>query len=117
MKIKIIAAGIVLAAILAFYFFADPSMGLWPRCTFKTLTGYDCPGCGFQRALHALLHGHVSQAWHFNPFAFFAVPVAAYYIVVESCRKRWPRLYNISVNPWIISAILLATILFWILRN
>ena len=53
--------GLVVAALVVFgfiYFALDPSRSdLFPRCVFLSLTGYKCPGCGSQRAIHALLHG------------------------------------------------------------
>ena len=36
-------------------------------CPFKFLTGIDCPGCGFQRSLTALLHGDISDSFHLYP--------------------------------------------------
>ncbi len=112
-----LVAGTVLFLIGLFYYSADPSSGLMPRCTFKVITGYDCPGCGFQRALHALLHGHVAEAWHYNAFAFFAVPAALWFIVVEALRKRFPRLHAASVHPMILAATGVAIVAWWVGRN
>ena len=36
-------------------------------CPFKYLTGVDCPGCGFQRSLLALLQGDLSRSLHLYP--------------------------------------------------
>jgi len=36
-------------------------------CPFKALTGIDCPGCGFQRSLIALLQGDLSKSWSLYP--------------------------------------------------
>jgi len=36
-------------------------------CPFKVLTGYDCPGCGFQRSVIALLQGNLSESLHYYP--------------------------------------------------
>ncbi|WP_410478384.1 DUF2752 domain-containing protein [Pedobacter agri] len=36
-------------------------------CPFKALTGIDCPGCGFQRSLIALLQGNLANSWHYYP--------------------------------------------------
>lgn len=41
---------------------------------FHALTGWDCPACGGQRALHSLLHGRFGEALRFNPFLVVAVP-------------------------------------------
>ncbi len=38
-------------------------------CPFKKLTGIDCPGCGFQRAVLALLEGDLKESLHFYPAA------------------------------------------------
>lgn len=48
--------------------FVDPNQpgNLLPKCPFKLMTGLDCPGCGITRMIHALLHGDVVAAWHFN---------------------------------------------------
>lgn len=36
-------------------------------CPLKKLTGYDCPGCGFQRSVIALLKGHVHDSLSLYP--------------------------------------------------
>jgi len=36
-------------------------------CPFKYLTGYDCPGCGFQRSFLALLKGSFHESFHLYP--------------------------------------------------
>ena len=64
-------------AIMLFYGLNDPADHTpLPKCLLKTVTGYDCPGCGAQRALHALLHGRIADAWHFilPCFSLFRLP-------------------------------------------
>ncbi len=72
----LIACALVLVAVAAvvLYVFDPSEYVLMPKCPFKMLTGWDCPGCGFQRAMHALLHGHVAEAIRFNVFLVVAVP-------------------------------------------
>ena len=114
------AATIVLAVAAVactYYYFVDPAAGGAPSCLFHTLTGYDCPGCGSQRAIHALLHGRFASAWHFNPFIFFAAPAAAFYIVLDAGRTAWPRLHARATHPAILATILIALLLWWLLRN
>lgn len=84
---------------------------------FRLLTGWDCPGCGSQRALHALLHGRVADAWAFNPYVFFAVPAAVGFILVEAVRKTCPRLHRAVINEATIAAVLAATVAWWAFRN
>lgn len=52
-------------------------------CPFKKLTGWDCPGCGFQRSVVALLQGHINQSIHLYPAA---IPVLL--IVIFSIFKK-----------------------------
>ena len=117
--IAIWVAAIIAATLLIYYYYtADPAKSISaPKCVFKLLTGWDCPGCGSQRALHALLHGHIAQAWNFNPFIFFAVPVAIFYAIIETGRTRWPKLHAKAIHPAILIPIALAITAWWILRN
>lgn len=100
-----------------YYYTYDPSDGAGLECTFKLITGYDCPGCGSQRALHAFLHGDIHKAWSFNPMIFFAIPIAVYYLILETGRRHWPRLHATSVHPLIIIVLFIAVIAYWIGRN
>ncbi|PZP45819.1 MAG: DUF2752 domain-containing protein [Pseudopedobacter saltans] len=36
-------------------------------CPFKSLTGIDCPGCGMQRSVIALLRGHIGESLRMYP--------------------------------------------------
>ncbi|WP_316746488.1 DUF2752 domain-containing protein [Pedobacter gandavensis] len=36
-------------------------------CPIKYLTGLDCPGCGFQRAILALIHGQWQESFQLYP--------------------------------------------------
>jgi hypothetical protein len=68
-------AAVAAATVLAV---GDPNRGGFPVCPLHAATGLNCPGCGTQRALHALLHGHVGVALHDNAFAILALPVLVY---------------------------------------
>ena len=62
-----VVAAVVVGALLLFFF--DPrTAGFYPPCPSFLLTGWQCPGCGTTRALHALVHGDVAAALRFNPF-------------------------------------------------
>lgn len=82
----------------------------------KVLTGYDCPGCGAQRALHALLHGDISGAWGYNPALFFLVPLAVAYGAVELLGLRC-RLTDGLYKPWFLWLLTAGIVAWWILRN
>ena len=54
--VAIIAAGV-------FYYFVNPvESNIAPKCPMKFITGYQCPSCGAQRAIHACLHGRIAEA-------------------------------------------------------
>lgn len=50
-------------------------------CPFKTLTGIDCPGCGFQRSLLALFNGNWAESYHLYPPTIPLLIVLVYAIV------------------------------------
>lgn len=64
-----------------------------PKCLFHTITGMKCPGCGSQRAVHALLNGDIRAAWDYNALIVAGVIPAALYIYAEITRVRRPKLY------------------------
>lgn len=105
-------------AIIIYYALHDPADGgRAPRCVFKALTGFDCPGCGSQRALHALLNGRIAEAWRYNAMLFFLVPVSAVFGVAEYAPQRFPRLAALLLRPVTIALILALILGWWIIRN
>lgn len=89
-----------------------------PKCFMKGLTGYDCPSCGSQRALHAFLNGEFKRAILFNPFIFLALPylLALLYTALSSdrfarCIKPFVR-HRIAI--WSFLALYVA---WWVIRN
>lgn len=118
---KRLIAAIVLAItaiiIVTFYALIEPDSGLMPRCPFKMATGWDCPGCGSQRMIHALLHGDISQAWALNPFLFFAAPILLLILLSELLRSRFPRFHRLMTSTPLIASLLTASFLWTIIRN
>src|SRR5258708_25977788 len=62
------AAGVVAMAggSAAVTYFDPTTAGFFPVCPLYTLTGFACPGCGLTRGFHALFHGDIPTALHFN---------------------------------------------------
>lgn len=103
---------------LALYFLFDPSTSLWaPKCTFRLITGLDCPGCGAQRMLHALLHGDWQAAWSHNAFLLCILPVIGIFIAAALLRRRLPRFYAAVNSLPVILATAISIVLWGILRN
>ncbi len=81
------------------------------------LTGWDCPGCGAQRAVYALFHGQWSEAWGYNPFFLIITPIAFVLGIIELYREHWPRLYKALYRPPTFILIATAIIAWTIVRN
>lgn len=113
----IVAAAITVAAtVLTIYYVADPSTAHMPQCTFKLITGLDCPGCGSQRALHALLHGHIAEAMAFNPAVSILIPLGVLYAFAEWTDK-YPRLRHALLSKPAVYTILSMLVLWTVFRN
>lgn len=116
-----IGVWLAVAAVVAvglLYFLFDPAESAFaPKCVFHAVTGWDCPGCGSQRMLHALLHGDMAGAWRANPFLLCAMPLLILLAFAALYRKRWPRLYSTVNSMPVIIAVSVAIIAWTIIRN
>ncbi|GAB3934320.1 DUF2752 domain-containing protein [Larkinella terrae] len=75
---------VLLLGIAAFCFWFDPSeVSFFPPCPFRLLTGLECPGCGSQRCLHQLLHGHMERAYGYNPLMVLSIPYVVTGLLLE----------------------------------
>lgn len=104
-------------AVVVLYAIVDPAAALFPKCPIKAVTGFDCPGCGSQRAFHALLHGDLAAAWRLNAALFFAVPLIAIYFSASALKSKAPGLYAALSSRTAVAAIAVATVAWWIMRN
>lgn len=118
LSFRVIALIVVLTVGIAVYFFVDPAETSWmPQCVFRRITGLDCPGCGSQRMIHALLHGDLAKAWHQNAFLILSLPYLAVLGIASAAPHRFPRLFRTVHSPAVI-IIFAILIIFWtIFRN
>lgn len=114
-KWTLIGSGVLLLLII--YGLFDPESGYFPRCIFKTITGYDCPGCGSQRAIHALLNGHFAEAWHYNALMILAIPLVALLVMSRVYAGRMPRLFMALRSTTISYLLIIVVLTWWIVRN
>lgn len=107
---------VAVAGILLFVF--DPAgSALFPKCPFLMLTGLQCPGCGSQRAIHALLHLDIAEAFRHNALLVVSIPLLLLLGYAELNRSRSPKLYARLHRPALIWGIFVLIILWWIGRN
>jgi len=96
---------------------ADSLSRMLPRCWWRELTGWSCPACGLQRALHAALHGHLAEAAAHNYFLTLSVPLLAGMAACDLCLPRgcrWRRRLEGMLTGRLYVALLF---LWWIARN
>ena len=86
-------------AIAALLFAFDPATtDFYPSCLFRTWTALLCPLCGSLRAAHALLHGHLTEAFLLNPLTVTAAALAAVlYATNQAARLTSPRALRIAM--------------------
>ena len=103
----------------AVYFTFSPTESQWfPKCILKTVTGYDCPGCGAQRALHAALHGRLGEALGYNLFLVVGLPYLLAATVASLSHGRvgqWIDRHLLS--PTMIWVYVVLYMVWWPLRN
>jgi len=114
--------GIPIFLVIKYYYLFDPENGsgknIFLTCPFYYLTGFHCPGCGSQRAVHDLLHGRIDEVLSHNLMflvLFSFIIGKLYYFSAKLIFKK--EVIDISYNKYYTYGILAFVILFWILRN
>ena len=97
----------------------DPSQThLFPVCPLYALTGFACPGCGLTRGFHALFHGDILTALHFNALIPIWAVVFGYLFVslvlTVTLGRGLPWRF---VSPWMLFGMLVLMLTFGVLRN
>ena len=109
---------VLLGLVVLFYFLNPVEHQIFPKCTFHSLTGYHCPGCGSQRAIHSLLHfnfkGVISNNILFLPAMLLVLYHYIHPVLNRIFNWRLPNIFYYKKLPWMI---FIVVILFWILRN
>lgn len=80
-------------------------------------TGYKCPGCGSQRATHALLNGQLIEAFKFNAIFVLSLIIIAIYTFGEFSKNKFPKFYRAINSKTAIYSLVALYIAWWILRN
>lgn len=116
----ILIVAVVVAVICVYSYFVDTrGMAFAPKCVFFQWTGYKCPGCGTQRALHELMHGHLQGAFAYNPLLFAAVPYAGLlaWLRYGDGSRRCPKLDRAVFSQRGVMAVFWLLVGYWVLRN
>jgi hypothetical protein len=109
-------AGGMVGALL--YLYSPEATGWYPRCPFHFFTGLDCPGCGSLRALHAVLHGRLVEAFCCNPLLMVCLPMVGTWLAVRIFGAlALNRTVELRLPSSVSFAIALVVVLFFIVRN
>ena len=99
-------------------YFNPTTAGFFPVCPLYYLTGIHCPGCGLTRGFHALFHGDVLTALHFNALlpayalVFGFMLVSMILVAVRGRGLSWR-----IVSPSAMYGFLILAAVFFVLRN
>ncbi len=118
-KLLWIGVPVLMVGTVLLYRAVDPSQTAWlPQCPFHALTGWQCPACGGQRALHSLLCGRVGEAVGYNLFLVVAVPyfLAVAWTSLDHGRlaRRWRPVVQ---HRWLAWVYCLLFVVWWVVRN
>lgn len=110
---------IVLFLVVLVYFSYNPSeSSIFPKCPFYSFTGFFCPGCGSQRAIHKFLHGDIFGGFKHN-YLIMLLPMVLIYdwAVILFNKHSGKKIKNILHYSKVTYSILAIILLFWLLRN
>jgi len=76
-------------------------------CPFKYITGIDCPGCGFQRSVFALLQGNWHKSFMLYPAAiplllFFTYGLADKYFKLDTSKNVVKKTLFVAIGSLIL---------------
>ncbi len=111
--------GLLFLAVALYYFFLNPyqQTDFFMSCPFYKITGYQCPGCGSQRAFHELLHFHFFEAFKQNALFVLGIPYVLLIFYANFNKEKHQKLRQVLVGNKTLLILLIVAILFGVLRN
>lgn len=109
-----------LTLICIYYFFDPTKYSFFLKCPLKTMTGYECAGCGVQRAFHSLLHFRFLEAFKYNPLFVISISVLVFVLLINFVKRYYnlrSKRDNYIFNKKSIILILIIVFVFSLLRN
>lgn len=102
-----------------FYRFNPQNSSYFLKCPIHYFTGYLCPGCGSQRAIHELLHLNFRKALEYNALFVVSIPylILAFALNTEPLREKFPKTRKFFFNPKAILILLGIVVIFSVYRN
>ena len=110
---------VIILLITGYYFFLNPYKQeyFFISCPFYKITGYQCSGCGSQRAFHEILHLNFEEAFHQNALVLIAIPYFSLIFFTSFFQEKFAKLRQVLIGKKTILILFIIVILFGIFRN
>ena len=110
---------VIILVITGYYFFLNPyeQEYFFISCPFYKITGYQCSGCGSQRAFHEILHLNFKEAFHQNALVLIAIPYFSLIFFTSFFQEKFAKLRQLLIGKKTTLILFFIVILFGIFRN
>lgn len=110
---------VIILVIMGYYFFLNPyeQEYFFISCPFYKITGYQCSGCGSQRAFHEILHLNFREAFRKNALVLIAIPYFSLIFFTNFFQEKFAKLRQLLIGKKTILILFFIAILFGIFRN
>ena len=110
---------VIILVITGYYFFLNPyeQEYFFISCPFYKITGFQCSGCGSQRAFHEILHLNFEEAFLQNALVLIAIPYFSLIFFTSFFQEKFAKLRQLLIGKKTIIILFFIVILFGIFRN
>jgi hypothetical protein len=110
---------VIILLITGYYFFLNPyeQEYFFISCPFYKITGYQCSGCGSQRAFHEILHLNFKEAFRQNALVLLGIPYFSLIFFTSFFQEKFSKLRQFLIGKKTILILFFIAILFGIFRN
>lgn len=110
---------VIILVLTGYYFFLNPyeQEYFFISCPFYKITGYQCSGCGSQRAFHEILHLNFKEAFHQNALVLLGIPYFSLIFFTSFFQEKFAKLRQVLIGKKTILILFIIVILFGIFRN
>lgn len=110
---------VIILLMTGYYFFLNPyeQEYFFISCPFYKITGYQCSGCGSQRAFHEILHLNFREAFRQNALVLIAIPYFSLIFFTSFFQEKFAKLRQLLIGKKTTLILFFIVILFGIFRN
>ena len=91
-------------------------LGFLPECSFYSMTGIVCPGCGGTRSVRFLLKGDIIRSFLYHPFVLYCLCSYIIFMIYEFIKvhfKKFKKIFPVEILCYVGVGVL---ILQWIVK-